>query len=78
MKPDRIPLVWDNGQLGSVVPDAQGILRLRHVRDEELRRELGFAKGATALPSLAPYHFSPPIDAAEITALVDELAWHRK
>jgi hypothetical protein len=79
MKPDLIPLVWDNGRIGSVAADAQGILRLRHAIDGDMERELGFASGANKLPSMAPpYHASPRIDAAEITALMDELEWHRK
>jgi hypothetical protein len=79
MKPDLIPLVWDNGRIGSVVADAKGVLRLRHAIDEDLERELAYAKGANKLPSMAPpYQASPRIDAAELTALTDELAWLNK
>ena len=70
MKPDRIPLVWDNGRIGSVAPDANGTLRLRHAIDNELEHELHDAS--------PPYHRSPAIDATEVTALIDELAWHRR
>jgi hypothetical protein len=79
MKPDIIPLVWDNGRIGSVAADAQGVLRLRHAIDSDLERELAFAKGAVRLPSMTPpYHAAPRIDASEVTALMDELEWHRK
>lgn len=78
MKPDLIPLVWDNGAIGSVAADSQGILRLRHAIDDDLARELELAKGALRLPSMAPpFHVSPSIDVAEVAALIDELAWHR-
>lgn len=79
MKQDVFPLVWDNGRVGSVAADDRGILRLRQAIDDEMAREIEFAKGALKCPSLGPpYHGSPSIDAAEMTALLDELAWHRK
>ncbi len=79
MKENLIPLVWDNGKIGSVAADARGILRLRHPVDPEMMHELEFAKGALKCPSLAPpYHTAPAIDAADMTALLDEFEWHSK
>lgn len=77
MKPDLIPLVWDNGRIGSVAADAQGILRLRHAIDSDMEHELAFTKGSIPLPS-TPDRAAPRIDASEVTALMDELAWHKK
>ena len=78
MKPDHIPLVWDNGRIGSVAPDANGILRLRHAIDDEMERDLLHGKDA-ATPAMAPpYHRSPEISAADVTALIAEIAWPRK
>jgi hypothetical protein len=74
-----IPLVWDTGQIGSVVVDARGILRLRQAVDDTMMRELDFAKGALKCPSLAPpYHLSPAIDAADVGALLNEFEWHNR
>ena len=79
MKEDLIPLVWDNGMVGAVAADARGILRLRQAIDPQMMREIEFAKGALKCPSLAPpYHAAPAIDAADVTPLLDELAWHHK
>lgn len=80
MKPNPIiPLVWDNGHIGSVAADADGILRLRHAIDSEMEHEFELAKGANRLPSMAPpFHASPRIDAAELTVLIDELERQRK
>jgi hypothetical protein len=79
MNETLIPLVWDTGQVGSVAADARGILRLRHAVDDTMMRELDFAKGALKCPTLAPpYHLSPAIDAADVSALLDEFEWHSK
>jgi hypothetical protein len=73
MKPHQIPLVWDNGRIGSVAADAGGILRLQHAIDDEMEHDL-LAKTASGLPTLR----SPTIEPADVTALVYELAWPRK
>ncbi|HEX2212625.1 MAG TPA: hypothetical protein VHH12_04035 [Mycobacterium sp.] len=79
MKPNLIPLVWDDGRIGSVAADAEGILRLRHAIDSEMELEFELAKGASKLPSMAPpFHAAPRIDAVELTALIDELERYRK
>lgn len=78
MKPDLIPLVWDDGRIGSVTADAQGTLRLRHAIDGEMERELASAKGMTRLSRLAATcHAAPRIDASGLTTvLMDEPEWH--
>jgi hypothetical protein len=79
MKETIIPLVWDTGQIGSVAEDARGILRMRQAVDDTMMRELEFAKGALKCPTLAPpYHLSPTIDAADVSALLDEFEWHTR
>jgi hypothetical protein len=79
MKETMIPLVWDNGQIGSVAADARGILRLRQPVDDAMMREVEFTRGALRCPSLAPpYHFAPAIDAADVSALLEEFEWHGK
>ena len=77
MKPHQIPLVWDNGRIGSVAADADGILRLQHAIDDEMEHDL-LAKAATKPTVVEPYHRSPSIGPADVTALVYELAWPRK
>lgn len=79
MKQDLIPLVWDNGRIGSVAADPQGILRLRHAIDDDMEREICFTRGSLKFTNLAPpFHTSPSVDAVEISALLDEFEWHRK
>jgi hypothetical protein len=79
MRENLIPLLWDNGKVAGIAADTQGMLRLRPPFDEELAREIEFAKGAVRCPTLAPpFHVSPGIDAVDVTALLHELEWHRK
>ena len=79
MKENLIPLVWDSGQIGTVAEDSRGILRLRQPVDDAMMRELEFTKGVLRCPSLAtPFHRSPAIDAADVSALLEEFEWHSK
>jgi hypothetical protein len=79
MRENLIPLLWDNGKVAGIAADSRGMLRLRPQFDEELAREIEFAKGAVRCPTLAqPFHAAPSIDAVEITALLDELERHRR
>lgn len=79
MKRDLIPLVWDDGRIGSVAADAQGTLRLRHAIDSEMEREFAFAKGVTRLSSMAATcHAAPRIDVSEVTLLRHEPEWRRR
>jgi hypothetical protein len=79
MRENLIPLLWDNGKVAGIAADTRGMLRPRPPFDEELAREIEFAKCALRCPTLAqPFDASPSIDAVEITALLDELEWHRR
>lgn len=61
-----------------MVADTDGILRLRHAIDAAMELEFELARGANKLPSMAPpFHPSPRIDGAELTALIDKLDRHR-
>jgi hypothetical protein len=64
-----IPLVWENGAIGSVV-SKHGSFWLAEALDEEMGREL-IAKSKAAARS----RFRSPIDAEELAL---ELAWHAK
>ena len=77
MKPHQIPLVWDNGRIGSVAADADGILRLQHAIDDEMEHDL-LSQAATRPTMVEPYLRSPPSEPADVTALVCEIAWPRK
>lgn len=78
MSTDLIPLLWDDGKVVGIVADAQGMLRPLPASDEDLEREIAFARSALRYPTTAPpFRASPCIDAREASALLDELERYR-
>jgi hypothetical protein len=75
MSAERIPVLWDNGDVSFASADERGILRLRAGRRRTTEQELALLSGAAKLPSLAlPVVHSPALGVVEAEALFEELA----
>jgi hypothetical protein len=72
---NALPLLWDDGFVGSV-GYSDGALRVRRAIDREMELDLELARDAAALPTLGlPLrHRSPAATVAE--EILDELAQH--
>jgi hypothetical protein len=79
MKPENIPILWDDGRLGLTTSDERGILRLRPAADHEVEQEFELLKGAVKMPTLAlPIVHAPALSPVDAQALLNEIAWHHK